>query len=95
MFRLLPLLYLMAFVGVCGAAVALWRTYCEGFGCTGLGIAWFMWFSVLYVPALVIGLVAKAKAPAVAPLRQHVSRAIGFQLLLGLGLATYWFVKGR
>jgi hypothetical protein len=46
----------IAFVGTLIAwAVDIWHLRCEGFGCTGVGVAWLAWVG-LFLPGLALGL---------------------------------------
>lgn len=35
--------YIAAVVALVAGAVSIWRLRCEGFGCMGVGVAWFAW----------------------------------------------------
>ncbi|MBI2309137.1 MAG: hypothetical protein HYU78_17750 [Rhodocyclales bacterium] len=90
--RLLAVAYILAVAALVAAAVAIANTYCEGFGCIGLGILWFAWL-VAYGVALVPGL-ALYRWPASRPFLARSSRvALVGQLLLGVVLAGIWAAK--
>ncbi len=82
--------YLLALAGVLGTAVALWRTYCEGFGCTGLGIAWMAWAACLYLPTLALGLWSRAWPSSLTPLAGAVRACLVVQMMIGCALAIRW-----
>ena len=72
------------------AAIALWRIQCEGFGCTGVGIAWLAW-SVLYLLSLGFGLIALSKL-AQPEARRGIRLPIIVQLAVGIALGGYWLL---
>jgi glycerol uptake facilitator-like aquaporin len=82
--------FLLLFVAALGGALKLWNTYCENFGCTGLGIAWFFWAAALYAPALVLGVIAWRSADPGSTLRLAVSGTLGVHVIAGAVLAAYW-----
>ena len=51
----LVVLHLLGWAALALVGVGLWRTYCEGFGCIGLEIAWMAW-AVAYAALLALGL---------------------------------------
>lgn len=72
------------------SAVALWRTYCESFGCIGVGIAWAAWVAA-YVGALLVGLLAlRGTRPSAPPL---LRAALAMQLVGGACLFAYWAMR--
>lgn len=77
----------------CGCAVLVfygvrfWRLTCEGFGCTGLGIAWFAWCGA-YVVVLVLGL----PASLYGAMRRAVRFVLAVQATAGAGLLAYWAI---
>jgi hypothetical protein len=92
MSRVFALVYL-ALVGVLTvAAVGIWRIRCEGFGCTGVGIAWFAWVA-LFVPSLVIGLVLRTLSSLGASLAKLANVALWFQVGTGAVLLVLWVSK--
>lgn len=66
-----------------------WRTHCESFGCTGLGIAWVAW-SGLYVIALILGVMTVRTSHR--RLQRLVRSLLVIQLAAGAGLLGYWAV---
>jgi len=83
----------LALVGVLIAgAVGIWRIHCEGFGCTGVGIAWFAWVA-LFVPSLVIGLVLRTLSSLGASLKKIVMLALWLQVGTGAVLLALWLSK--
>jgi hypothetical protein len=72
------------------SAVLLWRTYCEGFGCTGLGIAWFAWSVAIYAPTLVLGLLVRGRPSLSSNVRRAATAALSLHLVSGFALGCYW-----
>lgn len=67
----------------------VWQTYCEGFGCIGLGILWAMWAAGwLLVSLLALGMWVWRRR------WQWSARVLGtlcaVQWLVGLSLLGYW-----
>lgn len=91
--RLLSCLHVAGVIALAALGVFNLRTYCENFGCIGLGVLWFAW-CVLYGVVLLVGLGARAPR-AHSSLRQHqVARAsMRAQLLLGALAVGYWLLK--
>jgi hypothetical protein len=90
--RILAAAYILAVAALLAGAVAIANTYCEGFGCIGLGILWFAW-AVSYGVVLLPGL-ALTRWPATLPVQNKGSKAaLIVQLLLGSFLACVWLVK--
>jgi len=86
----LVVLHLLGWVALALFGVVLWRTYCEGFGCIGLGIAWMAWV-VAYAMLLALGLGLWRRPDA--GLRRLRNGALVSQLLAGLSLLAYWLVQ--
>jgi hypothetical protein len=90
--RLFAIAYLLAVPALGVAAVAISRTYCESFGCIGIGILWFAWagsYGVVVLPGLLV-----YRSPALpAPLARACKAALVVQLLLGVGLAGLWVFR--
>lgn len=83
-------LHLLGWVALALFGVELWRTYCEGFGCIGQGIAWMAW-AVAYAALLALGLGLWRRPDA--GLRRLRNGALVSQLVAGLGLLAYWLVQ--
>ena len=83
-------LHLLGWVALALFGVELWRTYCEGFGCIGLGIAWMAW-AAGYAALLALGLGLWRRPDA--GLRRLRNGALVTQLVAGLGLLAYWLVQ--
>ena len=83
-------LYVATYGTLIFLGIQLWRTYCEGFGCTGIGIAWFAW-SVAYVVVLIVGLVAHGMHRGVG--RRVFRYGLASQLVAGAVLLAYWAAK--
>lgn len=92
----LRLFFSLAFVAwtvaLVGFAVYVLRLPCEGFGCTGIGIAWGAWGAAL-VPTLAVGAVLRASLPAATRVRAAVSWGLGALLALGVMLVLNWLVQ--
>jgi hypothetical protein len=73
-------------------AVYVLRLRCEGFGCTGIGIAWAAW-ATAYVPVLAMGAVLRSVLPETTRLRIAVSWSLLVLLAGGAALALYWLVS--
>lgn len=72
------------------------RIRCEGFGCMGVGMYWFVWAGVCAVTGL-LGLWARSRSSlagvAVGLVRVALVRvALWVQLLMGLGLLCWWWL---
>lgn len=71
------------------------RTYCENFGCIGVGVLWFAW-CVLYSAVLLVGaFAARAARGASSPrrLRQTARGSMAAQLLIGVLAVAYWLLR--
>ena len=80
----------ICFVGVLVfGAVGIWRIRCEGFGCTGVGIAWLAW-GALFVPSLAMGLVLGRLASLGTPLARLAKLALWVQVAAGTVLLAIW-----
>jgi hypothetical protein len=83
----------LALVGVViVSAVGIWRIRCEGFGCTGVGIAWFAWIA-LFVPSLVIGLALRTLSSLGESLTKLAKLAFWLQVGTGAVLLVLWVSK--
>jgi hypothetical protein len=92
MSRAFAVVYL-ALVGVLlVGAVGIWRIRCEGFGCTGVGVAWFAWVA-LFVPSLVIGLVLRTLSSLGASFTKLATLALWLQVGSGAVLLVLWVSK--
>jgi hypothetical protein len=69
------------------SGVALWRMYCEGFGCIGKGIAWFAWAAGFGV-SLVLGYVARRTYQGAGYI--GVRYLLAAQGVAGVALVIYW-----
>lgn len=79
--------YLAMAMALAACGVRLWHITCEGFGCTGVGIAWLAW-SV--VGAAVFGLGWFSHGKQSGQLRKLVFAALLLQACIGLVLVGYW-----
>jgi len=86
----MPPLALLALAASTGAAISLWRLACEGFGCTGVGIAWIAWAALLYLPALLLAALTRHLLPPATGLAVLLRLSLGAHLLLGAVLLGYW-----
>jgi hypothetical protein len=90
--KALALVYL-ALVGLLiVGAVGIWRIRCEGFGCTGVGVAWLAWVA-LFVLSLVIGLVLRTLSSLGVSLTQLTKLALWLQVGTGTALLALWASK--
>jgi len=83
--------FLLAAVALSFSAALVFRLRCEGFGCTGVGIAWMAWLAV-YVPVFVLGTVLRSALPKATPARLAVSIGLVVLAMLGVGLGCYWLL---
>jgi len=90
--RLFALAYVLAVPALGVATVTIGRTYCESFGCIGVGILWFAWagcFGVVLLPGVLV-----YRSPALPALLARACKgALLVQLLMGAGLAGLWVFK--
>ena len=71
------------------AGVAIWRLRCEGFGCVGIGVAWFAWVAV-FVVVLAGGLVLHSR-PALSQFGARATKgALIGQAILALVAIAAW-----
>lgn len=89
--KVLALLYLAAVPALAAAALYLGQLRCEGFGCTGVGVAWVAWV-MAYVPVLGLGAVLVSGTAAPGPLPRLAKAALWLQLAVGLAAAALWVV---
>ena len=92
MTRALAGLYMALVTVLLAAAVGAWRLRCEGFGCMGVGVAWFAWVCAFAV-VLAIGIWARARVAAGSGLGRACMAAWWLQLSLGLGLMLAWATR--
>jgi len=85
-------LYIAAVLSLVFAAVGIWRLRCEGFGCMGVGVAWFAWVVAFFV-VLGVGLFARSKAAPVASLARTARVTWWLQLALGALAVAAWLSK--
>lgn len=85
------LAYAAAAIFLMFLAIRLWRTSCEGFGCTGVGIGWLAW-CVVYAAAFGIGCFACLKQLGRA--RRIMLLGLGLQSLAGVLLFFHWLHRG-
>lgn len=92
--NILATLFIALFACALLGVVFLWRLRCEGFGCLGVGVAWLAWLGLLYVPALVLGLLTASKRKvASSALWRVLKLSLVVHVLVGAGLFVYWAVK--
>lgn len=90
--KVLAVVYLLLVGVLIFGAAGIWRIRCEGFGCTGVGIAWMAWVA-LFVPSLVLGLVLRALPSLGASLARFASLALWLQIGTGASLFVFWVTK--
>lgn len=88
--RLLTATYVVGATALAGSGIALWRTYCENFGCIGIGIAWFAW-ALGYALLLLVGVFAWRLQRNRA--RTLLRAALVVQAIAGALLLGYWAVQ--
>lgn len=76
-------------VAIAALAIAAWRIRCEGFGCIGVGIAWFGWVC-LFAIWLLIGVLARHGSKALPRWHAAANHAIATQVAVGLIPLGYW-----
>ena len=91
MSKALAVLYIAFVVALIASAVGILRIRCEGFGCTGVGIAWAAWVAV-FVPSLVLGFVLRTKASLGALLAKTVVFAFWLQVVMAGALLALWII---
>ncbi len=84
--------YAIGLVALLVSAAAIFRTYCEGFGCIGIGILWMAWAGA-YVAWLLLGVVAQARARQKARGTALAGRLFGGQVVVGAALLAYWALQ--
>lgn len=92
MAKALVSVYIAAVLALVASAVSIWRLRCEGFGCMGIGVAWFAWVASFFV-VLGIGLFARSKAAPVAGLALATKVAWWLQLAVGALAVAVWLSK--
>ena len=92
MSKALAVVYLALVGALVAGAVGIWRIRCEGFGCTGVGVAWLAWVA-FFVPSLVIGLVLRTLSSLGASLAKLMNLALWFQVGVGAALLVLWASK--
>jgi len=88
-FSVLAIAYICGWIALAFFGVKLWHTYCEGFGCTGIGIAWLAW-SGAYALALLLGFLASRIQHGT--LRRAMRYVLVTQVVAGVWLLGYWAV---
>jgi hypothetical protein len=74
------------------AAVAIWRLRCEGFGCIGIGVAWFAWVAA-FVVVLVGGLVLQSQ-PSLGKFAATATKgALVVQAIMALVTIAVWLTE--
>lgn len=92
MSKLLASVYIAAVLALAAGALGIWRLRCEGFGCMGIGVAWFAW-GVSFFVVLGVGLFARSKAASVAGLALAARVTWWLQLAVGAGAVAAWLSK--
>ena len=76
---------------IIGAIINL-RTYCESYGCLGLGLLWLFWIAA-YAAILAIGRLAYRRSKASGGKAALQFYLVAAQLVLGLCLLGSWAVR--
>lgn len=92
MLKAVVALYIAAVLSLVAAAVGIWRLRCEGFGCMGVGVAWFAWV-VAFFAVLGVGLFARSKAASIASLARAARAIWWLQLAVGVLAVAVWLSK--
>jgi len=74
------------------AGVAIWRLRCEGFGCVGIGVAWFAWVAVFMV--VLAGGIVLLSRPTLGQFGAKAAKVALFgQAILALVAIAAWLGK--
>jgi hypothetical protein len=92
MAKVLVGVYVAAVLALVAAAASIWRLRCEGFGCMGVGVAWFAWVVAFFV-ILDVGLFARSKSAQVAGIAGLAKLTWWFQVTVGLMAVAIWLAK--
>ena len=84
-------LYLLLLALLVWGTVYGLRIRCEGFGCMGVGMYWFVWAGVCAVTGL-LGLWARSRSLRAGVAVGLVRAAVWVQLLVALGLLAWWWL---
>lgn len=84
--------HIAAVLALIAAAVSIWRLRCEGFGCMGVGVAWFAWV-VAFFGVLGLGLVARSTAASAPGLARASRLAWWAQVAVGVAALVIWLFK--
>ncbi|HMV55020.1 MAG TPA: hypothetical protein PLX20_08280 [Rhodocyclaceae bacterium] len=90
--KALGVIYVGAVAALVAAAVGILRLRCEGFGCMGIGVAWFAW-AISFFVVFVLGLLARSKAASIAGLGTVVKGTWWLQVGLGAIAVAVWLHK--
>ncbi|ARN21830.1 hypothetical protein [Piscinibacter gummiphilus] len=85
----LAILHALLVAALLMSAAYVWHLRCEGFGCTGIGVAWFAW-AVIFLLVSVLGFGAGRLARARPLARQVVRWGLRVQLAVGAVLLVVW-----
>jgi len=88
--RVLAATYAVGALALALSGIRLWRTYCENFGCIGVGIAWFAW-TIGYGLLLLVAAIALRLQQGRA--RTMLRMGLGVQVVAGVLLLGYWVVR--
>jgi hypothetical protein len=92
MSKVLAVAYIAFVGGLIAWAVDIWNLRCEGFGCTGVGIAWLAWVG-LFVPGLALGLVLRMLSSLGTFLAKSTELVFWLQVATGGTLFAVWVSK--
>lgn len=88
--RVLAATYAVGALALALSGIRLWRTYCENFGCIGVGIAWFAW-AIGYALLLLVGALALRLQQGRA--RMLLRMGLVAQGVAGALLLGYWAIR--
>ncbi len=90
--KVLAVAYIAFVGGLIAWAVDIWHLRCEGFGCSGVGVAWLAWVG-LFVLGLAVGLVLRTLSSLGAFLATGTKLAFWLQVATGGILFVLWVLR--
>jgi hypothetical protein len=92
MAKVLVGVYASTVLALVAGAAGIWSLRCEGFGCVGVGVAWFAWVVTFFV-VLGVGLLARSKAASSVGIARVTKVAWWCQLAVGTLAVVTWLSK--
>jgi hypothetical protein len=90
--KILALFHFFGFGLLLVMAIVIARTYCENFGCIGLGVMWAMW-AVGFTCVFGGGFIAMNMKALQISWKMWLRRSLIVQGMLGVVLLLFWGVK--